>query len=204
MMKPACKVVASEPLGSIKMQSEVSCRLNSGLSPLQCKKLHLPTYVRRLLLLIPAMVMMLVGCRKESSQMKSSSAAAETSYAYIQCMFDTLGIRYAEIDTVQKSFQMPDGVQKSAHKIQQSGHGLPVYSARPGRSLRWSLAPNATFKMQTWSTDSSGNFCFNQLVEYTSLKGIFERGQKSRFNQVPFQIIHKDTVISFIGEEYVP
>jgi len=186
------------------MWYEVSRQLDRGLSPLRCRKLRIPKYASRLLLQALAMSVMLIGCKKESPQIKSSTAVVETSYAYIQCMFDTLGIRYAEIDTVQKSFQMPDGVQKSAHKVQQSGHGLPVYSARTGRSLRWSLAPNAAFKMQTWSTDSAGNFCFNQLVEYTSLKSLFAQGQKSRFQHVPFQIIHTDTVISFIGEEYVP
>jgi hypothetical protein len=104
-----------------------------------------------------------------------------------------------EIDTVQKSFRSGNGKKENI-----PGRGLPVFSKRTDRSLKWILLPDAVYKMQTLTTDSLGNFCFNQSVDYTVIRDLFSRGTKTHFRNVPFKIIHADSAVSYVAEEYIP
>jgi hypothetical protein len=104
-----------------------------------------------------------------------------------------------EIDTIQKSFQSGDGRKENI-----PGKGLPVYPKRTEQSLRWTLLPDAEYKMQTLTTDSMGNFCFNQSVDYTAIKDLFSHGTKTHFQNVPFKIVHADSAVSYVAEEYIP
>jgi hypothetical protein len=122
-----------------------------------------------------------------------------TTYAYIRCVYDSLGSRFIEIDTIQKSFP-----SKESGKENIPGTGLPVYSKRTEQALRWVLLPNAEYTMQTLNTDSSGNFYFNQRVDYAVIRDLFSHSAKSRFRNIPFKIIHTDSLVSNIAEEYMP
>lgn len=104
-----------------------------------------------------------------------------------------------EIDTVQKSFESGNDRKENI-----PGTGLPVYSKRTEQSLKWILLPDAEYKMQTLTTDTLGNFRFNQMVDYSNISSLFSRGTKTHFRNVPFKIIHYDSVVSQVHEEYIP
>jgi hypothetical protein len=70
--------------------------------------------------------------------------------------------------------------------------------------VRWLLAPDAVFTMQTLSFDSTGNFLFNQPIAFDTLRSLFSAGSSSRFRHIPFRIIHSDTIIYSMTEEYLP
>jgi hypothetical protein len=139
------------------------------------------------------------GCQKKSEQAIRLPSPVSTTYAYIQCIYDSLGTRYVEVDTVQKSFQTG---QRDAESI--PGRGLPVYSKYTGVSLQWIIQPDAEYTMQTLTRDSSGNFRFNQSVGYSLIRDIFSREGPSRFRKIPFKIIHRDSAVVSIAEEYIP
>jgi hypothetical protein len=154
-----------------------------------------------IVLLVGFIILFGVGCQKKTDTIirLHSSSVVCTTYAYIHCIYDSLGIRYMEIDTVQKSFKSRINRGKNI-----SGTGLPIFSKRTGQSLKWILFPNAEYKMQTLTTDSLGNFCFNQLIDYSVIRGLFARRMKTHFRNIPFRIIHTDSSVFHVAEEYIP
>jgi hypothetical protein len=156
---------------------------------------------RYIILLFGFIVLIEAGCQKKTEILirLHSPIEACTTYAYIHCVYDSLGIRYIEIDTVQKSFESGIGRKENI-----AGTGLPVFSIRAEQSLKWILLPGAEYKMQTLTTDSLGNFCFNQSVDYSNICSLFSRGTKTHFRNVPFKIIHTDSIVSHVYEEYIP
>lgn len=161
--------------------------------------------MKSLLLIVPycALALVISGCGKVARQSPGTAAVSCTSYAYIGCIFDSGGNRFAEIDTVQKSYLNPDQSKQHDRVPQPVGHGIPTYGNRGGRFDRWLIAQDASFRMQTLTNDSSGNFSFNQKVEYTTIRNLFAKDAQSRFRSIPFKIIHSDSIISSICEEYV-
>ena len=141
------------------------------------------------------------GCQKKTETTIHLYPTSEvcTTYAYIHCVYDSLGTRYMEIDTVQKLFESGNGRKENI-----PGTGLPIYSKRTQQALQWILLPDAEYKMQTLTTDSLGNFRFNQPVDYSNIHSLFSRGTKTHFRNVPFKIIHTDSIVSQVYEEYIP
>ena len=150
-----------------------------------------------------ALALVILGCGKVARQSPERAAVSCTSYAYIGCIFDSGGNRFAELDTVEKSYLKLGQSQQRGHAPQPVGHGIPTYGNRAGHFDRWLIANDASFRMQTLTTDSSGNFSFNQKVDYTTIRNLFAKDVQSRFRSVPFKIIHSDSTISAICEEYV-
>jgi hypothetical protein len=156
---------------------------------------------KHIILLFGFISLMAAGCQKkpETKIYLPRPSIICTTYAYIHCVYDSLGTRYIELDTVQKSFESVNGRKENI-----PGEGLPVFSKRTERSLQWTLMTDAEFKMQTLTTDSLGNYCFNQSVDYTVIRDLFLRGTMKHFRNVPFKIIHADSAVSSVVEEYIP
>ena len=132
-----------------------------------------------------------VGCRGRQSPVQRAASPPCTSYAMIRAVSEDKGIRFVELDTLQKTPGDPN-------------EGAPGYvNSSPG-FVRWFLSPDAAFTMQTLSFDSTGNFLFNQPIAFDTLRSLFPEGSSSRFRHIPFRIIHSDTIITSVSEEYIP
>ncbi len=136
-------------------------------------------------------VLALAACRPQEAPAPFPAAPVCTSFAMIRWIDDSKGVRIVEIDTLQKLPAQP-------------GEAAPEYRNAVSGFIRWTIAPDARFIMQTLTSDSFGGFMFNQPVAYDTLRSLFARGSTSRFHLVPFKIIHSDTTISSISEEYLP
>jgi hypothetical protein len=144
------------------------------------------------------LILIVIGYQKKTEVTISLSPSPTicSTHTFIECVYDSVGSRYIDIDTIQKSFQSGNG--------NDTGKGLPVFSKRTGQILKWKLMPETEYTLQTFTTDSSGNFRFHQAVDYPVIRDLFARGARNNFHNVPFQLVHRDSLVSSVTEEYIP
>jgi|GEM_PF-2466947 len=143
------------------------------------------------LLQLTALALSLAACRPQEAPAPLPTAPPCTSFAMIRWIGDSSGLRLAEVDTLQKLPAKP-------------GEAAPEYANTVPGFTRWTIAPDARLTFHTLSVDSFGSFLFYESVGFDTLRAIFAPGASSRFHLMPFKIIHSDTTISSISEEYLP
>ncbi len=71
-------------------------------------------------------------------------------------------------------------------------------------SLILQLDKNAGIVFQTFSFDSTGNFNFNQQLDYPAFIALVSSKDMERFKNIPFVFEVKNSIIIFIKEIYIP
>lgn len=161
------------------------------------------------------------GCvEKEKADNKDSGSsltvAASTDSVninkagYIIGLIEKSGKKYLQIDTVEfftgyeakKAIEL-DSKKKNYRPGIEMANGY--YIRNIGKDIsEFQIDDSAVITMQTFSFDSTGNFHFNEKVDYKSFINLFDSGEGNRYKQIPFRIEIKDGIILSIKEIYIP
>ena len=133
-------------------------------------------------------------------------------FGFIQNIFQKDGNDFGSITFIDyKSKNKPDKDYpgKSLQEISDSLEVLEI----PDGYFFWQKRKNVQvfkvdefvkIKMQTLNYNSTGNFKFNESVDFARFKEIFSEKEFNRFKSIPFKIgINRNVIVSFI-EQYIP